>query len=363
MSFSEQLNEFLFTISQPIVRLLKPIILILMIIVVGILIYDYYKYRKGAYYQVTKLPYISVRNDTGRYGEYLIYKHLKDFEKIGAKFLFNVYIPKEDGETTEIDVLMICSKGLFVFESKNYSGWIFGSKDQKNWYQTLPTGRGKSHKEHFYNPIMQNRTHIKYLKAILGEQIPMRSIVVFSERCTLKSVEVKNCDTCVIKRGDIAATVSEICKLTSDDSLSENDIESVYKKLYPYTQVDTLTKLQHIENIKSKIDPQFSPTTIFVDPAAVQTVTESDSADNSVTVEQTAEVIETVQPETNINEPIVSPTEQSQLRKCPKCNGDLVLRKATRGANAGKQFYGCSNYPKCRYILNIEKENENTARL
>ena len=85
-------------------------------------------------------------------------------------------------ETTEIDVLMISPKGLFVFESKNYSGWIFGSENQKNWYQTLPAGRGRSHKENFYNPIMQNRSHIKHLKAFLGTDIPVRSIIVFSDR-------------------------------------------------------------------------------------------------------------------------------------------------------------------------------------
>ncbi|MEE1279302.1 MAG: topoisomerase DNA-binding C4 zinc finger domain-containing protein, partial [Oscillospiraceae bacterium] len=44
----------------------------------------------------------------------------------------------------------------------------------------------------------------------------------------------------------------------------------------------------------------------------------------------------------------------SQEIKCPKCGADLIIRTATRGANAGKQFYGCSNYPKCRYIENIK---------
>ena len=129
-------------------------------------------------------------------------------EANGAKFLFNVYIPKGNGETTEIDVLMICSKGIFVFESKNYSGWIFGSESQKNWYQTLPAGRGKSHKEHFYNPIMQNHSHIKNLKYLLDEQFPIRSIIVFSDRCTLKSVQIKSNDISVINRYNVAPVVS-----------------------------------------------------------------------------------------------------------------------------------------------------------
>ena len=72
-------------------------------------------------------------------------------------------MPKENGETSEIDVLMIHNKGIFVFERKNFSGWIFGNEIQRMWTQTLPKGRGRSHKESFFNPIMQNRTHIKTL--------------------------------------------------------------------------------------------------------------------------------------------------------------------------------------------------------
>ena len=36
---------------------------------------------------------------------------------------------------------------------------------------------------------------------------------------------------------------------------------------------------------------------------------------------------------------------------CPKCERELVLRTATKGANAGQQFSGCSTYPQCNYIL------------
>ena len=38
---------------------------------------------------------------------------------------------------------------------------------------------------------------------------------------------------------------------------------------------------------------------------------------------------------------------------CPKCGNKLVLRIAKKGSNAGNQFYGCSSYPKCKYIQNL----------
>jgi hypothetical protein len=40
--------------------------------------------------------------------------------------------------------------------------------------------------------------------------------------------------------------------------------------------------------------------------------------------------------------------------KCPKCDSEMILRTAKRGDNKGKQFYGCSRYPKCRQMINVD---------
>lgn len=281
----------------------NPIVIILFAIAVFLVAKDVLNYQRSTYRTVTKNSYISVKFDAGKHGEYQIYKRLRSAEKSGAKFLFNVYVPKDNGETTEIDVLMITGKGVFVFESKNYSGWIFGSENQSNWYQTLPQGKGKSHKESFYNPILQNKGHIKHLSTVLGENIPMYSVIVFSERCTLKNITITSNNVKVIKRDSIETTVSNICKEIGQNIYSTEQITDIYNKLYPLTQVDISQKQEHIANIqKHKI--------------------ESDST----------------------------------IHKCPRCGGNLVLRTAKKGDNAGNQFYGCSNYPKCRYIEKAQNE-------
>ncbi|MFN2509735.1 MAG: topoisomerase DNA-binding C4 zinc finger domain-containing protein [Chthoniobacterales bacterium] len=41
-------------------------------------------------------------------------------------------------------------------------------------------------------------------------------------------------------------------------------------------------------------------------------------------------------------------TTSSDSPHCPKCNGVMVTRHARKGAQAGKQFWGCSAYPACR---------------
>lgn len=34
--------------------------------------------------------------------------------------------------------------------------------------------------------------------------------------------------------------------------------------------------------------------------------------------------------------------------QCPRCGGDMVMRRATRGPNSGDEFWGCAGYPACR---------------
>lgn len=265
-------------------------------------------YRQTDYYKNTHKSYLSVRMDKGSYGEYLTYKYLKCYEEDGAKFLYNCYLPKENEKTTEIDVLMIHSSGIYVFESKNYSGWIFGSEKQKTWTQTLPNGK-KSQKEHFLNPIMQNKLHIKWLKEQIGENYPIHSVIVFSERCTLKKIDLISTDIKVIKRDQVKHTVKEAAS-NFGNVMSQEQIVSVYDKLYPFTQVTDYVKEKHVEDIKTAHSEQV-------------TVSVPDDHENGNLI-------------------------------CPRCGSTLVTRIAKRGENAGKQFYGCSNFPKCRYIRDMD---------
>lgn len=254
-------------------------------------------YWRSTCYKSTNKSFLSILFDTGAYGEYLTYKCLRKYEEDGAKFLFNCYLPKDNDETSEIDVMMIYKSGVYVFESKNYSGWIFGSESNKMWTQTLPNGRS-SQKVRFYNPIMQNRTHIKWLEQQADETDPLHCIIVFSQRCEFKELNITSGDVTVIKRDALYDFVREIDERVGP-RLDDDRIKYLYEKLYPYTQVSEEVKEKHIETIK----------------------------------ENTVDVV--------------------SINKCPKCGGQLILRTAKRGQNAGNKFWGCSNYPKCKYIQNL----------
>lgn len=122
-------------------------------------LYKKKKYEKTLYFVQTGNPFNKVMQDIGLIGEYFTYQCIAPLNGY-KKFIFNCYLPKADGETTEVDVILLHESGIYVFESKNYSGWIFGNESQTFWTQTLPSGKGKSQKSRFFNPIMQNAGHI-----------------------------------------------------------------------------------------------------------------------------------------------------------------------------------------------------------
>ena len=183
----------------------------------------------------------------GKHGEKLTERELKLVRLLGrkGKILRNVYIPKDNGETTEIDVVYITQKGIFVIESKNYSGWIFGDEKGTYWTVTLPNGQ----KNRFYNPVKQNKTHIKWLQAFVGSDVPLFSIIAFSERCELKKIDMESTDVKVIKRDRLYATVRDIWDSHPD---VVEDVDGLFKKLEKLTNVDDAVKAAHIKNIEDK---------------------------------------------------------------------------------------------------------------
>lgn len=243
-------------------------------------------------------------NWIGRHGEKLTERELNLVKLFGrsGKVLRNVYVPKDTGETSEIDVVFITQKGIFVIESKNYSGWIFG--DEKSAYWTVMLANKT--KNRFYNPVMQNKTHMKWLGRYLKDEIPLFSIIVFSERCELKKVTVESSDVRVIKRDRLYANIRDIWN-QAEDRLDENQVREIYEKLEKLTHVSEAVKMAHVANIHSKYG-------------------NANACDRATKVEEETKLV------------------------CPRCGGELVMRTARKGANAGKSFYGCSNYPKCRYV-------------
>lgn len=251
-----------------------------------------------------RLTRIIVNNPTvkGRIGENRISVDLGFLNFYGKNGLClrNLYVPMRNGKTTEIDLVYITSRGLFVIESKNFAGYIFGNENQKFWTSTLYAGRGflgtsKVEKHRFYNPIWQNRTHLSSLKYYLGD-VKMFSFVVFGNDCDLKSLTYDPRYVCICQEVNLKPNFINVWNQMPEIYGSE-EIAMFYNRLLPLTSVDDVTKRMHVMDIHNASD-------------ATQTI-------------------------------------------CPNCGGRLVLRTARKGVNVGKQFYGCSNYPRCKYTRNL----------
>lgn len=131
----------------------------------------------GYFVLKAKLP--ALRGCTGEYVVAGILNRLPPEEY----FVVNdVYLPITGG-TTQIDHVVVSRFGIFVIETKNYSGWIFGSADAKMWTQTIYRQRHT-----FQNPIRQNYRHICALAENLGlPRDVFCGVVVFLGEAEFKS--------------------------------------------------------------------------------------------------------------------------------------------------------------------------------
>lgn len=204
---------------------------------------DKKKYEQTTYKKETGNSYWAAKRDKGLNGEYLIVKELDQLTGF-HRVLCNAYLPNRRGGTTEVDIILLHETGIYVIESKNYSGWIFGDEKSKNWMQTFPNGR----KSFFYNPIKQNEIHRNALKRVLTEvdESVFKSVVVFGGRCQIKKLEMGSSDAAVIYRSQLKFML----EMQSERVLSASQIIAIYQQLRKYTHATELQKLQHITQVK-----------------------------------------------------------------------------------------------------------------
>ena len=121
----------------------------------------------------------------------------------------DLYLEWDNGRYAQIDVVVATKVGIIVFEDKDYSGWIFGSGNQKEWTQVMNYGQNRYR---FYNPIWQNQGHIRALRHRLAPygNVPYFSVVVFNGDCELRDVSDVPDDVYLIHPTDVKAIIKDI---------------------------------------------------------------------------------------------------------------------------------------------------------
>ncbi len=209
------------------------------------------------------------------------------------RILKDVTLPTEDG-TTQIDHIIVSRYGIFVIETKNYKGWIFGSEHQKRWTQSI---YGK--KNSFQNPLHQNYKHTKTLQKLLDlDDDKIFSVIVFVGESTFKTDMPDN----VVRPRGLLKFIKTYKKVVFTLRKMENIIESIEHARFSKS---FRTYREHVDNLKRKNSKGSTP---------------------------------------HKNKDLV----------CPRCGNNLVIRAAKKGQNIGNKFYGCKSYPKCRYTRKLD---------
>lgn len=178
----------------------------------------------------------------GNRGEYFTYrKACKLFPK--DNIFTNVYLENINTTDTEIDVMAVDASGIYVFEVKNYGGYIFGSDKDETWTQVM----NKRTKNKFYSPIRQNFAHEKALERYLNvNDSKIHPMVVFNNRAKLEKEFQTNI---VITLSNLSKTVRSTKKV-SQCHLSDNEISSYKNALSKKILASRATKKQHVQEVK-----------------------------------------------------------------------------------------------------------------
>jgi hypothetical protein len=108
---------------------------------------------------------------------------LKNFRPPEHHLMNHVTLQMKDG-TTQIDHILVSRFGVFVIETKDYKGWIFGNANQAVWTQVLFNAKFK-----FQNPVQQNFRHVSAVRDLLDFLPPdaVKSVVVFTGEAEFKT--------------------------------------------------------------------------------------------------------------------------------------------------------------------------------
>ena len=206
------------------------------------------EFKGSKYADASGNSYAKTVVSTGNSGEYLTFLELEKLEG-DRRLLTNLYLPSKDGKTTEVDLLMIHPTGIYVFESKNYSGWIFGDDKNKYWTQSLRGGK----KNRFFNPIWQNKAHITALSKAIGNgyESHLHSYIVFSERCELNKITIEAPGVVVLKRNRLLAKLRQDMG-TREKVFMKTEMDELERELKSFALADETTKNAHVESVMAK---------------------------------------------------------------------------------------------------------------
>lgn len=176
----------------------------------------------------------------GWFGEKEISFYLKRLPKGEYIVIHNIILPTSKG-TTQVDHIVVSIYGVFVIETKNYTGWIFGDEQSQQWTQSI-----YGQKSRFMNPIRQNYAHVKAVKDCLAQypDVPVIPIVTFSSGCDLKV----NTTSHVVYFHRVRETI----RLYTDEVISRKELADIRDLMLSGSISGKDVRRNHIRDIHDK---------------------------------------------------------------------------------------------------------------
>lgn len=283
----------------------------------------------------------------GEFGEKNISFELKN-SGMDMYILHDIYLEYND-LSAQIDYLIITRKRTYIIECKNLIGNI-EIDNQGNFIRTYELF-GKKVKEGIYSPITQNKRHLEVLKNVRRDsktnilmkaafdhyfENNYKSIVVLANPKTYLNSKFakKEVKDQVIRADQLISKIKELDSQYKDGDSTENEMLDLAKFFLSVNKSERSDYSKKYEQMAANIKLKFE---------------EVSSADIKVIKS------ESVITDNESSKSVKLENDDSKSKKiCPKCGAEMVLRVAAKGPNAGNKFYGCSGFPKCRNIENVE---------
>jgi len=142
-----------------------------------------------------------------------------------------------------LDHVLVSVYGIFVIETKNMKGWIFGSKDNERWTQTFG-----NKKYSFQNPLRQNYRHTKCLSEYLGlDHRLFHSVVWFIGECTFKTEMPPNV---------LASGLTSYIKEFTGCCLTEGQVTDIEHRLRELNDSPVATRSEHVHSLARAMNRQ-----------------------------------------------------------------------------------------------------------
>ncbi|MEX3620727.1 nuclease-related domain-containing protein [Paenibacillus glucanolyticus] len=171
----------------------------------------------------------------------------------GCKYVNDLLVTNSKSRTgySQIDHVVITPQGLFVIETKNYTGEIKGTRENKSW---TVSNRFKMN-----NPFMQNYGHIQAIKSLLPDYQKSRyiSLVSFTMRCRfsvdpeLRKIQSDELIVYDVELSEyIQRKMNRIQAEKVDTVLKEADIQKIYQSLIESNITDPKIRAEHVDKAK-----------------------------------------------------------------------------------------------------------------